>query len=154
VRVTVLLRSNVPGPWWAWSGSASAVKAIVSARERGIAVLPGATIARSTGRHLNPWLGLLVKAAVLKTLRLAAVCLALAGFPALASADTERVTRTFPITDGGTLRLNNFSGRVTITGTSATEVTIDATRYGSQSQLEHVSLEITSDRSQVRIDAN
>ena len=75
-------------------------------------------------------------------------------FPAWAAADTERVTRTFPIADGGTLRLNNFSGRVTITGTSASEVTIDATRHGSRSQLEHVSLEMTSDRSQVRIDAN
>jgi DUF4097 and DUF4098 domain-containing protein YvlB len=78
----------------------------------------------------------------------------LAGFPARATADTERVTRTVPITDAGTLRLNNFSGRVTITGTSASEVTIDATRYGSRSQLEHVRLEINSDRSRVRIDAN
>jgi DUF4097 and DUF4098 domain-containing protein YvlB len=81
-------------------------------------------------------------------------CVVLAGFPAWAAADSERVTRTFPIADGGTLRLNNFSGKVTITGTSASEVSIDATRYGSRSQLEHVSLEITSDRSQVRIDAN
>jgi putative adhesin len=78
----------------------------------------------------------------------------LAGFPARATADTERVTRTLPIVAGGTLRLNNFSGRVTITGTSASEVTIDATRHGSRSQLERVTLDITSDRSQVRIDAN
>jgi hypothetical protein len=128
---------------------------MVTARERRIAVLLANDNTLNLPAVANPSPRLLVKAAVLRTLLLAApACLVLAGLPTSAAADTERVTRTFPIADRGTLRLNNFSGRVTITGTSASEVTIEATRHGSRTQLEHVSLEMTSDRSQVRIDTN
>jgi DUF4097 and DUF4098 domain-containing protein YvlB len=80
---------------------------------------------------------------------------ALIGLAGPASAETERVTRSVKIGPGATLRLNNFSGRVTITGSNdAAEVAIEATRYGSRSQLENVRLEITSTASGVRIDAN
>ena len=104
---------------------------------------------------VNPCREHSVKSAVPRALLLASIAgLALASFPTPTAAETERVTRTFQIADGGTLRLDNFSGRVTITGTSGSEVSVDATRHGSPSQLERVKLEITSDRSQVRIEAN
>jgi DUF4097 and DUF4098 domain-containing protein YvlB len=79
---------------------------------------------------------------------------ALIGLAGPAAAETERVTQSVKISPGGTLRLNNFAGRVTITGSNDTEVSIEATRYGSRSQLETVKLEIASTTSGVRIDAN
>ena len=80
--------------------------------------------------------------------------LALAGVPALATAATEHVSQTVSLGPGGTLRLNNFSGKVTITGSDRSDVTIDAVRHGTRDQLDRVRLDIRSDASTVHINAN
>jgi hypothetical protein len=80
--------------------------------------------------------------------------LTLAALPAAVSAETEHVTRRVKLDPGGTLRLNSFAGRVTITGTDQSEVTIDAVRHGSRDKLDRLKLEITSDASSVRIEEN
>src|SRR5205085_12320239 len=72
-----------------------------------------------------------------------------------ASDETEHITRTLTLAPGGTLRLKNFSGRVTITGTDRSEVVIDATRRASRAQLDRIKLHIqTSGSNTVMIDAN
>jgi hypothetical protein len=70
---------------------------------------------------------------MLKMVQISAV--ALAGLFALSAAgrrreaqDTERVDRTVQIRAGGQLRLKNFSGRVTITGSRRGDVAIHAVR--------------------------
>ncbi|MGH9140893.1 MAG: hypothetical protein ACRD2I_07105 [Vicinamibacterales bacterium] len=69
--------------------------------------------------------------------------------------ETEHVTRTIPLEPGGTLRLKNFSGRVTITGSDRAEVVIDAVRRGSRAQLDRIRLDIhTSGSNAVEVDAN
>ena len=68
--------------------------------------------------------------------------------------DTEHVTRTLTLEPGGTLRLNNFSGHVTVTGTERSEVVIDATRRGTRSQLDRIKLDIQTSGNTVSIDAN
>jgi len=58
---------------------------------------------------------------------LAFVLLALAPPAVQAAAEhTERVSRTMQMDPGGTLRLKNFSGRVTITASDRSEIVIDA----------------------------
>jgi DUF4097 and DUF4098 domain-containing protein YvlB len=79
---------------------------------------------------------------------------ALASVPALAAADTERVSQTVRLDPGGTLRLNNFSGRVTVTGSDRPDVSIDAVRRGTRAQLDRVRLDIQSGASTVHINAN
>lgn len=84
--------------------------------------------------------------------------LALAG-PAHAAPgvfdETEHVTRTVALQPGGTLRLKNFSGRVTITGTDQGEVVIDAVRRAPRSRLDRITLDIhTSGSDVVVVDAN
>ena len=58
--------------------------------------------------------------------------LTLAVAPAPAVADTERDTQRVKLDPGGTLHLESFSGRVTITGSDQSEVTIDSGRHGSR----------------------
>src|SRR5262245_25458435 len=72
-------------------------------------------------------------------------------FTTVAAAETERVSRTVRIDPGGTLVLKSFSGRVTITGSDRSDVSIEATRYGSREELDRNKLEIEVDRSRVRI---
>ena len=67
---------------------------------------------------------------------------------------TEHVTRTIALEPGGTLRLKNFSGRVTITGTDRPEVVIDAVRRAPQSRLDRIKLDIHTSGSSVVVDAN
>ena len=56
---------------------------------------------------------------------------------------------------GGTLRLKNFSGRVTITATDRPEVVIDAVRRAPRGRLERIRLDIhTEGPNVVVIDAN
>jgi len=79
--------------------------------------------------------------------------------PALAATsvfdETEHITRTLALAPGGTLRLKNFSGHVTITGTDRAEVSIDAVRRAPQAQLDRIKLDIQStDSNLVTIDAN
>jgi DUF4097 and DUF4098 domain-containing protein YvlB len=80
--------------------------------------------------------------------------LALAGVPALATADTEQVSQTVRLDPGGTLRLNSFSGKVRITGSDRADVSIEAVRHGTRDQLERIRLEVRSQGSTVQIDAN
>ena len=80
--------------------------------------------------------------------------LALASVPAWATADTEQVSQTARLDPGGTLRLNNFSGRVTVTGSDRADVSIEAIRHGTRDQLERIRLDVRSDASTVHIDAN
>lgn len=70
------------------------------------------------------------------------------------AGDTERVTRTFRTGPSADLRLNAFCGHVRITGSDTSEVTIDATRYGSRSQLDAIGLVIDQRGSTVVIEAN
>ena len=72
----------------------------------------------------------------------------------VAADETERVTRTVKLDPGGTLRLKNFSGRVTITGADQSEVTVDAVRTAPRERLNRVTLDIHTDGSMLVIDAN
>ena len=77
--------------------------------------------------------------------------------PAAARAgqkETERIDRTAQIGAGGQLRLKNFSGHVTITGTSRGDVAIHATRRATRDRLDHIKLEIQENGNDVTIDAN
>ena len=68
--------------------------------------------------------------------------------------ETEHITRTIQLEPGGTLRLKNFSGRVTITASDRPEVVIDAVRRASRTQLERIKLDIRTSGSIVTVDAN
>ena len=70
------------------------------------------------------------------------------------SDDTERVTRTAPLSPGGTLKLRNFSGRVTITGTDRQDASIEAVRHGSRDKLDRIKLDIHTEGSTLVVNAN
>ena len=76
--------------------------------------------------------------------------------PAVASEqnETERVDRTVQIRAGGQLRLKNFSGRVTITGSNRSDMVVRAVRRAPRERLDHIKLEITETASGVSIEAN
>jgi hypothetical protein len=76
--------------------------------------------------------------------------------PAVASAqtETERVDRTVNIRAGGELKIKNFSGRVTITGSRRSDLTVRAIRRAPRERLDHIKLEITETSSGVTIEAN
>ena len=76
--------------------------------------------------------------------------------PAFASEqnETERVDRTVSIRAGGQLRLKNFSGRVTITGSNRSDMVVRAVRRAPRERLDHIKLEITETGSGVTIEAN
>src|SRR5437868_12120081 len=61
--------------------------------------------------------------------------------------DTEKVSRTLKLSQGGTFRLNSFSGRVTIVPNDKDEVAIDAVRRGDRDWLDRYKLEIYSEGS-------
>ena len=71
-----------------------------------------------------------------------------------AQKETETVDRTVTIGDRGTLKLNNFSGDVKITGSGGVDVVIHAVRRATRERLQNVTLEITHEGSSVKIDAN
>jgi len=76
--------------------------------------------------------------------------------PAVAreAQETERVDRTVNIRAGGQLRLKNFSGRVTISGSKRGDVAIHAVRRATRDRLDHIKLQITETASGVTIEAN
>jgi hypothetical protein len=76
--------------------------------------------------------------------------------PAVASGqdETERVDRTVSIRAGGLLRLKNFSGRVTITGSNRSDVAVHAVRRAPRERLDHIRLEISETGTGVLIEAN
>ena len=85
---------------------------------------------------------------------------ALAGVLALGSPgfakqqETERVDRTASIRSGGLLRIKNFSGTVTITGSQRGDIAVQAIRRASRDRLDNIKLEITETSSGVTIEAN
>jgi DUF4097 and DUF4098 domain-containing protein YvlB len=82
---------------------------------------------------------------------------ALVALPATVLAsprETETVEKTVPFPASGTLKLNNFSGDVRITGTNGRDVVIKATRRGDRDQLDHIKLDIQTSGSTVSIEAN
>jgi len=87
-----------------------------------------------------------------------AACLTLSPAAARAAAalqrDTETVDRTYPLGAGGELRLNNFSGKIVITGSNRGNVAIHAVRRATRERLENIHLDIQADGSRIRIDAN
>jgi len=77
--------------------------------------------------------------------------------PAAAGAEqkeTERVDRTVQIRAGGQLKLKNFSGRVTITGSNRGDMAIHAVRRATRDRLDHIKLDIEETGSGVTIEAN
>jgi DUF4097 and DUF4098 domain-containing protein YvlB len=68
--------------------------------------------------------------------------------------ETERIERTVQIRAGGQLKLKNFSGRVTITGSRRGDVAIQAVRRATRERLDHIKLEIVETGSGVAIEAN
>jgi len=68
--------------------------------------------------------------------------------------ETERIDRIVPIGANGSLRLNNFSGKVTITGTNRADLSVHAVRRATRDRLDHIHLEITQTTSGVSIEAN
>lgn len=80
--------------------------------------------------------------------------LALAAPAAAKDVQTEHVTRTVSVSPGGTLRLKNFSGRVTITGADRQDVSIDAVRRGTRERLDHIKLDIHTEGSTLVVNAN
>jgi len=87
---------------------------------------------------------------------LAFALLALSAPAVLAVADeTEHVSKTLKMEPGGTLRLKNFSGRVTITASDRAEVVVAAVRRASRERLARISLDIhTEGANVVVVDAN
>jgi DUF4097 and DUF4098 domain-containing protein YvlB len=84
-----------------------------------------------------------------------AACLVLS--PAAARAgqrETETVDRSFPMGPGGELRLNNFSGKVVITGSNRGDVAIHAVRRATRERLQGIRLDIQAEGSRIKIEAN
>jgi predicted ribosomally synthesized peptide with SipW-like signal peptide len=86
---------------------------------------------------------------------IAAAVLALVGVTTRAAFhQTERVSRTVSLDPGGTLRLENFSGRVTITGSDRSDVVVDAVRRADRDELDRITLDVHKDGDTVVVDAN
>ena len=86
-----------------------------------------------------------------------ALAIASAGCTTLIEAidtETEHITQTAALAPGGTLRLKNFSGHVTITGTDRQDASIDAVRRASRDRLDHIKLDIHSEGSTLVVNAN
>ena len=94
----------------------------------------------------------------MKMLRLIFVCAVLVAWwpmpTAAVQTETERVHKVVPLPAGGTVKLHNFSGNVTITGTDRSEVVIDAVRKAPKDRLERIKLDISTSGSTVIIEAN
>ncbi|HTL44949.1 MAG TPA: DUF4097 family beta strand repeat-containing protein [Vicinamibacterales bacterium] len=84
----------------------------------------------------------------------AVFALVLGAATAAVAQETEQFDRTVSFHSGGRLKLNTFSGRVTITGTDGNDVVIHAVRRGSRDRLDHVQIDVQVDPSQVSIEAN
>ena len=82
--------------------------------------------------------------------------LALVAPTVLAAADeTERVNHRLKMEPGGTLRLKNFSGRVTIAASDGDEVVVDAVRRAPGARLARIKLDVHAEGANVVVvDAN
>jgi len=68
--------------------------------------------------------------------------------------ETEVVDRSFPFNPDGHLKLNNFSGKITITGSNRANVVVHAVRRAPRERLEGIRLEIDASASDISIEAN
>jgi len=95
-----------------------------------------------------------------KTLRIQAVAvmallaLGVAQTARAEQKETERIDRTVQIRAGGQLKLKNFSGRVTITGSNRGDMVVHAVRRATRDRLDHIKLDIQETNSGVTIEAN
>jgi DUF4097 and DUF4098 domain-containing protein YvlB len=95
-----------------------------------------------------------------KTLRIPAIAapmmmtLMVAAAAGAGQKETERVDRTVQIRAGGELKLKNFSGRVTITGSNRADMAVHAVRRATRDRLDHIKLDIQETSSGVTIEAN
>jgi hypothetical protein len=73
---------------------------------------------------------------------------------ALAQKQTETVDRNLPFPSGGTLKLNNFTGAVHITGGSGRNFVMKATRRGYPDVLREMRLTVESSGSTITVEEN
>ena len=73
---------------------------------------------------------------------------------AAAQRETEQFDQTIRFHPGGHLKLKNFSGSVTITGRSGSDIVVHAVRRATRDRLDHIHIGIDVSGSQVSIDAN
>jgi putative adhesin len=71
-----------------------------------------------------------------------------------AVTEVEHVNKTATLPSGGTLRVNNFSGRVTITGTDRADASIDAVRRATRRRLDNIKLDIHTEGTTLVVNAN
>src|SRR6476619_5575721 len=91
----------------------------------------------------------------MKNTALALLVLLLVSGPAAAQGkETETVDKTLALSGGGTLKLNNFSGNVHITGTADSSVQIHAVRRATRERLDNILLDIQVSGSTIEIEAN
>jgi DUF4097 and DUF4098 domain-containing protein YvlB len=68
--------------------------------------------------------------------------------------ESEVVDRSFPFNPDGRLKLNNFSGKITITGSNRGNVVVHAVRHATRDRLDAIRLEIDASASEISIEAN
>jgi DUF4097 and DUF4098 domain-containing protein YvlB len=73
---------------------------------------------------------------------------------AAAQRETEQFDQTIHFQPGGQLKLKNFSGSVTITGTSGSDIVVHAVRRATRDRLDHIHIGIDVTGSTVSIEAN
>jgi DUF4097 and DUF4098 domain-containing protein YvlB len=96
----------------------------------------------------------MLKMAFIPAIALAGALSVASPVTAFEQQETERVDKTATIRAGGTLRVKNFSGRVTITGSRRGDVAIHAIRRATRDRLDHIKLEVRETSSAVTIEAN
>src|SRR5215203_3404987 len=84
----------------------------------------------------------------------ALIALTLAAPAAAQHKETETIDRTVSIGPNGTLKLNNFSGDVRVTGSPGSEVVIHAVRRATRERLDNIKLDVKSSGSSVTIETN
>ncbi len=68
--------------------------------------------------------------------------------------ETETFDRTLSLSPGGTLRLKTFSGKVTITATSGSQVVIHAIRHATADRLRDIKIDVQQEGNTIDVDAN
>jgi DUF4097 and DUF4098 domain-containing protein YvlB len=95
-----------------------------------------------------------MKPARIRAIAALAAALWLAVPAAAAQRETETVDRSFPFGTNGHLKLRNFSGKITITGSNRANVVVHAVRRATRDRLDGIRLDIQASASEIEIDAN
>src|SRR5689334_6113800 len=91
----------------------------------------------------------------MRNIALSMLLMALVASPAAAQRkETETIDRTVAFSNGGSIKLKNFSGDARITGTTANDVVIHAVRKGTREQLDNIKLDVRQTGSTIEIEAN